>query len=318
MATSGTTNTTITGTEISMLAMNILMSQYGADISTLDPDDQALSLKLLNLHMKHTQRVGGFLWKRRVGYLFITQNQIEYTISLDGDHCTEGYQTTTLTAPVAVGQTTIYVESTTGMTTGDTCLLPLSSGMYQDVGITVVDGTTLELDTGAQESLEQSTRLYTYTTKISRPIRVYKAATRLYSDGSSLPIDRPITPLAFDDYHCGTPDKASSSEPVNWTYIPQRTQGKMYVRGITRTNNRIMMFTYQREIDDLFLGEQEIDYPSEWFLPLAFKLAFYLSFALEIDSQTRADISNEAEKLFNEINGSDVEAAPMEVYSTKY
>lgn len=320
MATSGSYILSTTGTELCYTAMQIL-GQYGADVTTLDSNDQTFALKLLNWYMKNSQYVGGFLWKRKVAFLFINELDTEYTISTTGAHCTEAYQTATVSTDAAASATTLFVDSTTGMLANDTILIPLSTGDYQATTIdTVVSSTELTLADGLDEAIDATARVYTYTTKISKPIRAYKYGLRLYTQGdtSNSYLDRQLNPLAFDDYWCDTPQKVALSQPVSALYIPRRIDGKFYVMGRGFTLQMIAMFTYQEELESITSASQEPDYPSEWFLPLAHKLAYYLSYALEFGPDRRQELNNEAEALFQKVNGSDQETAPLEIKPTGY
>lgn len=311
MATSGSTDLGTTGTELAYTAMQIL-GQYGSDITTLATEDSTLALKMLNWYMKHLQAKQGFLWKTAVAYLFLDGSNLTYTLSTSGSHATESYSTTTTSALAAANATTLTVTSTTGMTTNDTIVIPKSDDTYQSTTITVASSTSLTLGTGLTEALASGSRIYTYTTKLSKPIRIHTFATRHYdSSGTFNDYERKIT--TFNDYQSMTPDKVYQGEPLSIAYLPLRTTGKVYVRGLNEDLTRIGVITIQKEIEDIDSGSNEPDYPSEWFLPLAFKLAYYLSFILEFDSQARQELGAEADRLIADTLSNDYESAALEI-----
>lgn len=311
MATSGSTDLGTTGTELAYTAMQIL-GQYGSDITTLSSDDSTLALKMLNWYMKHLQTKQGFLWKNTVAYVFLDGSNLTYTLSTSGSNATETYNTSTTSALAAAGATALTIASTSAMTSNDTVLIPKSDNTYQSTTITVNSSTSLTLGTGLSEELASGSRIYTFTTKLSKPIRVHTFATRLYeSSGLFNDYERKIE--KFDDYQSMISDKTYQGEPLAISYLPLRNTGKIYVRGLNQDLNRIGMITIQKEVEDIDSGANEPDYPSEWFLPLAFKLAYYLSFILEFDSATRQEIGVEADRLIADTLSNDYESAPLQI-----
>jgi hypothetical protein len=306
MATSGNVGLQTSGTDLCYTAM-WLLGQYNSDIPTLSAADQAMALRLLNWDMKHSQCFNGFLFKTSVAYLFLPSNQIIYTLSSAGDHCTEAYVTANTTA-ITTG--TSMSVPTTGMTTGDTILIPLSNKTYQATTITVVNSTTLTLGATVSESIPSTTRIFTYTSKINKPLRIYGVASRLYDTSSNF-FDRPLQPWAFKDWCTLASDKVNTSEPVGSAYIPRRTDGLLFTIGANQDLARLMILVIQKEVEDLTSAVNEPDFPNEWFLALVLRLAYYLSRSLEFDANERMEFWNISETVFHRTLDNDMENAPM-------
>lgn len=312
MATSGAVTLSSTGAEICLTAANIL-NWYGADVASLPTNDAAYSLRLLNWLMKFTQTQGGFLWKKSVGFVFVQGGQYSYSLGVGGDNATETYATTLTTATAAVGATTLTVSSSSGMTTGDYILIPLSTNTYQRTTITV-SGTTLTLGTGTSEAISSGTRIYTFTSFIEKPIRVYAAAKRKY-DGvvTNTYTVTPVPTETFDDMYTKFSNQISGGEPTRCSYLPQRTLGRLDILGNNTDLTRILVIIFEKQIQDLSVGTNEPDYPNEWFIAMGFMLAYLMSFSLAIPADIRKDLKENAMWLFNSSLGGDVENAPLRV-----
>lgn len=314
MPTSGSVALSATANQICLLA-NQILAQYGANKAQLSNFDQSLSLQMLNYLMKFSQCNGGFLWKKSVAYLFMPSNTIQFTLAnaTNGADCTEAYNTTFTTVQVNSGDTVINVDETVGMSVGDTFLWPSgNSTLYGHGTIVNISNTTITLSNAITDSLSVPTQIFTYTTKIDKPLRIFQAGKRSY-DNSGTFFDQWIPAESYDDYEAQVSDKASSSEPVGWAYLPGTTTGNLLIRGTNGNLQRILIIVIQKQIQDLVAanGSDTLDCPNEWYRAYAWKLAADLSWALELDIQKITALEQKAEDIWQKTLANDMESAPM-------
>ncbi len=313
MATSGITLLTTSGSELSLLAYQIL-GQYGADRTQLSAFNEAVALRMLNFFMKQTQVYNGFLWKQSAAYLFVNGTNLSYTLSDDDDvgyHATENYTSTTITSAVTTGDVIITVTSTAGMSDLDFVLIPLADLSYFSATIAVLSATTFTMSDPITEDIVVGVRTFSYTTKIDKPIRMYGACLRRYT-GEATYTELKTQPETFEDYTNDFSEKTYANNNITrWSYIPLVNTGQFYVFGTPTQLGDVIVFTYQKQTENLTSGAQEPDFPCEWFLCLAFKLAYYLSFSLKISPEDRAALKAECDQIFMETISGDIQTAPL-------
>lgn len=318
MSLSGETILTSSGSDLTLAAQQVL-AMYGADITTLTDFDYTMSIKFLNMYMKHTQVFNGFMWKRSQGFLFLNGTNLSYTISSDdsvGWHIAEEYNTTTLSIAMADGDSTLTVDSTAGMADLDFILIPKSDLTYHSTTIAVTSDTTLTLNDPIDEDIASGARIFTYVDKIDKPMRIYSMARRVYSSSGTFQ-DIPMEAETFDDYLTKISSKTSTNMPIKWAYTPLRVTGQLYLIGVPQSLGDVLVFSFQKQIEHITALNIEPDYPSEWFLPLVYKLAYYLSFALELSREDKDLLKAEADRLFADTLNGDIENAPLRISNSR-
>lgn len=321
MSTSGSTNFIMTANEIALLSLQ-LIGQYGSNKTTLSANNTEYIFvnKLVNLYLKAMAGYGRFLWKRGVGYLFPEADTFTYTISSTGAHCTESFATTITTAAAANAATSLTLSDTSQFSNTMTLLIPKADKTYMTSNITITSSTTVTLGTALTEAVPTSTRVYGYTTKMDKPLKIYKAAIWNYStvQGSSsdnIPYVREIQQVSIEDYITKL-NNATTSGITGYSYLPQLNSGKLDLYGSIATTSEIMSFTYQKIIQDLDSATDDIDLPSEWYLPVAFQVASLMGGAYSLSLQEREWFSQQAGMLLTLALGGDRQLADLILRST--
>lgn len=116
----------------------------------------------------------------------------------------------------------------------------------------------------------------------ARPIAIAHAWRR---DGSTPPIDTPLSPLTLQQYHALTP-KAATGIPVNYHYDPLVTQGTVSVWPAPADNTYTLFICVQRPIQDITSSGQNFDVTQEWFSTLRWILADEVSTEYRVDFET--------------------------------
>lgn len=137
-----------------------------------------------------------------------------------------------------------------------------------------------------------------------RPVKIAHVWRR---DGSTPPIDTPMSPLSRQQYDQMTP-KAQTGVPTNWYYDPQlgNTVGgatslpTVYVWPTPLDTTYTMYLCIQRPIQDIATtnpSTQNFDVTQEWFRTLQWMLADEVSHDYEVDLATLQDIRSVANGL---------------------
>jgi hypothetical protein len=273
MTISGSTNFESTDQQIVKDAM-ILLNAIGAD-QAVSGEDFVVANRVLNRMIKTWSADDVHLWKRATGTIFLQKSQALYTISqTSSDHYTDSYVKTTLTIAGAIGDTTLNVASSAGMTAGDYIGIENNNNILQWTTIVNVLGATSVIVAAPLTVIAASgLKVYAYTTKISLPFNVYSAVRRRTIDD----IDVPMNYLSYQAYF-QLPNKISSATiPVSYNYDRQLTSTLIRVWPMPGDVNNVMNITYAKKIDDFDSVVNTPDFPQEWEEAIVYNLAFRLA-----------------------------------------
>lgn len=271
MATSGSSNFEATRNQIieqALLDLNVI--SVGTTISA---DRMRNSAFRLNAMVKRWQATDIHVWTVAEATLFPQYGQSSYQMGPSAtDHVTSSHVTTQLATDHPAGTTSITVDSIVG----------LSSGM--NIGIVVDDGTihwttingapsgaTVILTDALDDSAAEDARVYAYTSKIVRPLRV--VSVRRYDVASQR--DTPINQLARLDYR-SLANKAEVGTVSQAFYDPGLNTGTMFLWYAPQAVNELVNFTWHRPIQDFDTASDNPDLPQEWISTLISNLALEL------------------------------------------
>lgn len=269
MSTSGSVNFSQNRDQIITRALNIL------DIVGIGRTPSATQIShaadVLNMLIKSWQGQTDFarglkVWARKRGYLFLQTRQHEYT--LPGDHWTNSYVTTTTTAAAISGASTIDIASSSGMTAGDYLGVELSTGALQWTTISGAPSTTLTLAASLTANVASGARVFAYTTRATRPLSLL-AAVRRDVRGTDTPMEMLRTVTTYE----AIADKSASGTPGVVFYEPTLPAGWLSLDTEPIDVTDVLRLTYVRPLEDVDASTDDLDYPQEWFSPLALGLA---------------------------------------------
>lgn len=262
MATSGSYDYTANESQLIREAIELTGTlDIGDDIP---PEIYDMVRRTLNIRLKYWQSIGLYLHTYQTATLFLAKTTQSYSLGPSGDHCTESYVETTLSADAASGAGTVSLTSTTGMTTGDKIGIVLDDGTLQWTTITLPNTLAANL-TGDASS---GNKVYTYTTKIYRPLAVSDFRRRS-SDGTETPLDDPVS---LNEYF-RLPNKTTSGKVVKLAYDPQTINSRLYVWPTADNVTDQIVFRYQKPIADMDDIENTFDVPIDWLAPMSVMLA---------------------------------------------
>ena len=239
--------------------------------------DHAYAVDIFQSMIKLWQAEGIQMWNRRQATLFTAYQDEQYSISSTGDHCTNSYVNTTLSAAEASGQTVLSVTSSTGMTAADAVGIELDDKSRQWTTIVSVDSATQITVTAALTGAAASgNTVVAYTNKIAdRPLRILDMRNvDLNNNKNSISMEM----IGYDQYF-NIPVKTSDGRSINFYYDKLLDAGVLYVFPRPDDVDILLEFTYHEAMEDVDSGTNSMDFPTEWTLPLIYGLATELCVA---------------------------------------
>lgn len=272
MASSGSYNFTINRNQI------IELAGEGAGVKgigrSLGAEDINTASRLLNLIVKQWQGKSDFapglkVWTRKRAYLFPQLNQSAYTLGTGGDHATASYTSTTTDAAEAIGQTTISVTSTTGMTAADNIGIRCNDGSIHWSTINSISaGDTVTIaGSGLTVAAASGSTVYWYTNKIMLPLDMISVRRKDTSGNET-----PLSPMTFMDYEEGLLKKNNDGDPSRYLYERGVTTGTLRLDLEPTNTTEVYLLTFLRPVEDFDSATDTPDYPQEWERPLVGQL----------------------------------------------
>lgn len=302
MATSGSINLTASRDDVITEALELL----GVLPEGESPNASQLisCARTFNYMIKALQADGLNLFAMQQQYLFTNKDQSAYTLtSTTTDHYTASFVQTALASDALSGATTITVDSITGISASD------KIGVYQDddtVHWTTVNGapsgSTVTLTAALTAAASTDAVVYAYTTKANRPMRVLDAVIHHAESDTDIPIF-----VGSRTEYFNQTDKNTDSRVNTVYYDPQVTTPKLYVWPQSDDERDYLKLYVQRTLDDLDAASDDMDFPQEWFLFLAYRLALLIAPKYGKPLESMSVLSQIAEQEYERVRGFDAE-----------
>jgi hypothetical protein len=311
VATSGSVDFTVTRNQIIEGAMRLLgVLGQGRSISAKETSDGA---EALNMMVKSWQARNVGLWKNQTCTLFLKKSVSEYSLGTASGaaHCTASHVETTLSADEATSSMVIDVTSSTGMTAADDIGIILDDGTIDWTTIDSVDSSTkITITTGLTSAATTGNRVYTYTTKINRPLNIVEMRHRAAgSDGTDIPID-----LISRQEYMFLSNKTNTGVTTQAFYDPQTSLSKLFLWPVPANSDETIRMTVKAPIEDFDADSDEADYPQEWFVALKFSLAAQIGHEYNVKLDKLNHIIQLAQYELELVSGFDEE--PVSLYIT--
>jgi hypothetical protein len=266
MPTSGVDSYTITSVEIMQEALELLGVLGEGEIITLEARTSAL--RTLNMLIKNWQADGLNLFAVQNLFVFPQKGNLSYTLGTGSvDHATTSfYRTTVVSQSVS---TEVQVADTVGMFVGDFIGFETTEDQMAWSTISALDnGTDTVTLTTPVTNLADEGQVVSYTTKAYKPMHVLEGYLRRAST------DIPMGQISRREYG-ELSQKLAEGYPNQFWYDPQVTYGNLSVWPTGAEQTDVIVLYVQRPMDILQdqLGIDDLDYPMEWYLPLAYGLA---------------------------------------------
>lgn len=271
MATSGSTNFTATRNQICrMAALQVNAIGASGTMGSQMIDDFVFAL---NAMVKGWQAGGIRVWTIAEGVLFPAVSQVKYGMGTGAtDHVTQVYYETAITADEAAGQTILSVDSTTNITAADNIGICLDDGSIQWTTVSSKTSSTVTIASALTDSAAADQPVFTYTTKIMRPLKIIRARRYNIADARDTPMEV-ISRQAYYDM----PNKTDTGQINSLFYDPLNNTGYAYLWNPVNPVEDLVKFTFYRPIEDFDAAADNPDLPQEWIAPLYWNLAKEMS-----------------------------------------
>ena len=232
----------------------------------------------LNIIMKSFHSHGMPLWAIRESAVFPIEDVNTVTLGPSGGHAATTYAATYLTAAAASGATALTVNSITGISNSDQLGVELNSG---DIDWTTVSGapsgTTVTAAVALTAAAAVNNRVYAYTTKTVKPLKIIQAALYNYDTTTQVPVNI----ISRDEYE-RLSDITVEGPPNQIYYIPGVLTGTLKFYPRFPDGSSVIKIWFQRPFEDMDAVGDTADFPQEWENAITWELAAHLGMAYNV------------------------------------
>lgn len=275
MTTSGSTNFSLNGDQIITAALRVLRVIDAG--GTAPAGDITTGRQALNLMLKSWAGLKDIdLWLTQEACLFLEYDEQKYTLGPSGDYCgvLSDCVKTQLAADSAATDTTLTVDSITGISNGDYIGVELDDGTLEWTTVNgAPSGTTVTITTGVTSAASTDNWIFAFTTKITRPMELLEARIRDTDDN-----DQHLTIVKNrEDFFGWITDVTSRGETTHLWYDPVPTNGRIYTWPVADDVTKRLIFTMRRTVEDFDAASDDFDGPPELINALKWNLAVDLA-----------------------------------------
>ena len=273
MATSGSTSFTLSALKVIERAFAKIDVKVAEQ--PLQADELQDGIDSLNLMIKAWGAQGLHLWTKDEGVLFLDAGKTDFNLGATGDEACQfdDFIGTTSTSAKIATDTIIDVVDSGGMVIGDKIGVELDDDTRHWTTISTVDSSIQVTLTDALPSASKSgSTIFTFTDLITRPQRVLSCRRKKFGQDNEIP----VLSWSRDEYF-NQVNKLSRGTVVNCYYSPELNNGRMYVWQTASSVNDLLRFTFERPMQDLLIGDDNLDIPNEWLEAVIYGLAFRLA-----------------------------------------
>lgn len=274
MTTSGSTNWTIDRNSIITAALRKLRVVDAS--GTAPAADITYGAEALNMMVKSWQLEGVGLWLIQEAVLHLSYAGQSYTLGPSGNNFCAASDAvkTQLAADSAATDTTLTVDSITGITNGDYIGIELDDGTLEWTTVNgAPSGTTVTITTGVTSAASTDNYVFAYTTKLARPLEVLEARLRDVDDNDT-PINIERSTDMFFQKHT---DKTATGDCQDMLIVPHITNITAYTWPVADDVTDRIYMTIKRTIEDFDASTDNADMPIEGLEALVWGLALRLA-----------------------------------------
>ena len=308
MTTSGSTSFSVTRDDVIRAAFRTMgVIGLGEQPSAEEMSNAAMNLNML---MKYWQSKGMNRWTETEAIMFPALGVPTFFLGAGAKtaaKCCNSADliTTSLTAITLLGGSTVTVADATGLVSGQNIgIVESATSIFWTTINGAPAGNVVTLAAVAPFKLDTGSPVYVYTTGITRPVKISECRRRINPGG----LDTPLLLNTRSDY-TSLPLKLTTGLPNQIFYDPQLGQGQMSIWPTNNDARNMLVFTYNRSIQDFLSALNTPDYPQEWYRALVYGLANDMCSAYGITGDAKRDIQLEAVQSFNDLSGFDTDIA---------
>lgn len=266
MATSGSIDFTVTRDDIiteALLQVGVL-----AEGDSPTSDQLTANSRLLNMMVKSWQAEGLNLFAVETLYVFLEKNKTQYSLGPSGDKFTSSFVHTEVSTAASSTDTTIDVDSISGISSGDNIGVELDGGTLQWTTVNgAPSGSTITLTDALTDDVSVDATVYTYTTAGNRPMSIHNSVIRNKDE-----VDTSVDIIARTEW--AELSQKTTDGSISQIYFDPQV-GTAYVNVYPQSDSEtdILVLWVQRTLEDFDAASDDADFPQEWYLALTFGLA---------------------------------------------
>ena len=294
MAISGSFDLNSTATEL----INEALERIGRrDLMQTTPAEVSETCKrTFNYMIKHWQTRDVGLWLLEDVALFLESGGTSYDIWGSGDHATTSFVKTEVSTAASSGDSTIDVDSITGISSGDNIGVELDDGTLQWTTVNGAPaGSTITLTASLTDDVSVDAHVYTYTTKAQKPLEILEARLYLSSD-----TEYPISIIPREIYK-NLSDKDSTGKCVELYPDARIDRMTVYTWPACDDVKDYIKLSVKRRIDDIDDISDNVAFPAEWLLTLSTNLARWLLTKFSVPAEKAALVKMDADETFRDL-----------------
>jgi len=296
MATSGSTDFSMN--------RNDLISAALRKLRRLDPHQTAKPLdittgaQILNVMLKSWQMDDVMMWVIQEAVLHLEEDGQTYDLGPSGDHFCSLAEAgkTQLSADSAASDTTLEVDSITGIADGDYIGIELDSGALEWTTVNGAPaGSTVTITTGVTSAASEDNYVFHYTNKMSRPLEIIEARIRDVDDN-----DEPLEIDTSLKEFMRITDKTSTGDAQELHLIPTITNSKLFVWPVCDNVTKRIVMTVKRVIEDFDASGDDADFPPEAYNAVIWNLAVELAaeYGVSLAGKMGANLMSKADETY--------------------
>ena len=256
-----------------------------------------------NMMLKEWQGQDIGLWLKKEMYVFLAYRDGAYSLGASGDQATLTLIETELSSSSAAADTTLTVDSITGIASADIIGIELDANTLQWTTVaSTPSGSVITITTGLTSSAGIDNNVYTYTTISQRPLEILEA--RLHRDDDTETPLNILTRQEWMDYS----SKTSNGLPNSVYYEPLLDSGILHVWPRPEKVNDYIKLTAKYPIQDIDAATNDPDFPAEFYRAVKFNLAVDISHEYKgVDLNRYYALRKQADQLFKNLSIFDAE-----------
>lgn len=266
-------------------------------VGAVGPDDSVPATwtthaaRQLNKVVKALQakRIG--LWARKTGYILPVSDTNSVSLGPSGGHATLSYTQTALAADVSSGASTITVDSATGFADTQAVGIEKTDGsVFWTTQSGAASGTTITLASTIDGAASDNGYVYTYATKLQRPLRIVEAYLSDLENDTDQEIDVEARQVFEQQV-----TKTTEGDPLILAYEPSLDNGTAYFWPEFVDGKSVIKIIFQRPFEDFDASSDTPDFPQEWYDALCYLTAVRLAPVYGMSSTDRQLLIQEAQ-----------------------
>lgn len=309
MTISGTSSYNLTAAEVVQQAyeeIGVIAVEQEIGSSEMKAGLTHLNRMLKAWSIKHLH-----IWMKKEAVLFLDTTTETYLLSNTGARTCylDDFIPTATTSDVASGIAVIPVTSSAGMVIGDSVGIWINSTTrFWSTILTVDSPTQITLNDNLTAASSSGSSVFTYTSKVERPMRVLSVRRKAYGSNNEIPVEKWARSRYYDQVN-----KGSSGTVVAYYYSPQITDGQLSVWQLAGDVNQYLRLTYYEQLDDVTAGSQNLEFPQEWLDCLVYNLAVRLGVNFQVPGAILQTVAEIAASLMRDLEAWDVEQGNLRI-----